>query len=91
MCKGEWLDYEWFNVKTGLRQDCALSPILFNLFVNDFAVAVKVLGKGVEIDDGEKVCIMMYADDIVLLADNENDLQPMLNLLDNWFCKPFGD
>ena len=30
------------------------------------------------------MCIMMYADDIVLLADNENDLQSMLNLLDNW-------
>ena len=60
-----------------------MSPILFNLFVNDFAVVVKALGKGVEIDDGEKVCIMMYADDIALLADNENDLQSLLNLLDN--------
>ena len=78
------LTTEWFNVKTGLRQGCALSPILFNLFVNDFAAAVKALGKGVEIDDGEKVCIMLYAADIVLLADNENDVQSMMNLLDNW-------
>ena len=26
----------------------------------------------------------MYANDIVLLAENENNLQSMLNLLDNW-------
>ena len=48
-------------------------------------MSVKAFGKGVKIDDEEKVCIMMYADDIVLLADNENDLQSMLNLLDSWY------
>ena len=50
-------------------------PILFDLFIDDFALSVQALGKGVKIDDEEKVCIMMYADHIVLLADNENDLQ----------------
>ena len=61
-----------------------VSPILINLFINDFAMSVKALGKDVKIDD-EEVCIMMYANDIVLLADNENDLQSMLNLLDSWY------
>ena len=30
------------------------------------------------------VSILLYANDIVLLAENENDLQSMLNLLDTW-------
>lgn len=75
---------EWFNVKAGLRQGCSLSPILFNIFINDFALSVKAFGKGVDIGDGEKVSIMLYADDMVLIADNENDLQLMLDILNRW-------
>ena len=73
----------WFDVNIGLRQGCNLSPILFNLFINDFAVSVKALGKGIDVGN-EKVCILMYADDLVLLADNEIDLQLMLDNLSNW-------
>ena len=76
---------DWFDVSCGLRQGCSLSPILFNLFIDDFALSVKALGKGVDIGN-EKVCILLYADDIVLFADNELDLQCMLDLLNSW-CK----
>ena len=47
---------DWFNVHSGLRQGCPLSPMLFNLFVNDLALRIKALGKGVDIDL-EKVSI----------------------------------
>ena len=39
--------------KTGLRQGCSLSPIRFNMFINDFALSVKPLGRGVKIDNEE--------------------------------------
>ena len=58
---------------------------MFNLFIDDFALSVKDLGKGLDIEN-EKLCILLYADDIVLLADNELDLQSMLDLLNSW-CK----
>ena len=65
------LTTEWFNVKTWLRQGCLLSPIIFKMFINDFALSVKALGKDVKIDNEEKVCIKMYAGDKDLLAKYE--------------------
>ena len=75
----------WFSINSGLRQGCALSPLLFNLFIDDLANRIKSLGKGISVDD-EKVSILLYADDIVLIAENEQDLQYMLNELNQW-CK----
>ena len=74
---------DWFHVKSGLKQGCPLSPVLFNLYINDLALKLNALGKGVKLDD-EIVSILLYADDVVLLAENEADLQAMLNALGDW-------
>ena len=76
---------KFFNVGTGLKQGCLLSPILFNLYLNDFICGIKEAGLGITVE-GEKVAILVYADDIVLMAENEQDLQQMLNMLHEW-CK----
>ena len=41
------LTTDWFDVTCGLRLGCCLSPLLFNLFINDIALRTKTLGKGV--------------------------------------------
>lgn len=74
---------DWFKNTSGLRQGCSLSPILFNLFLNDLVTLIKATGKGVCIEN-ETIYILLYADDIVLITENERDLQYLLDVLSNW-------
>src|SRR3954447_6023833 len=71
---------EWFDLSTGVRQGCVMSPILFSLFINGLAREINDVGEGVEIG-GRQVRLLMYADDIVLLADSPEDLQRMLDVV----------
>ena len=71
---------DWFDVRSGVRQGDNLSPTLFGLFLNSLPTYIKSLNKGVKVGH-DKVSILLYADDMVLLALTENDLQYMLNAM----------
>ena len=51
-----------------------MSPVLFQLYINDLALDIKRLNCGVRIADSH-LSILMFADDHVLLAGNAVDLQ----------------
>jgi hypothetical protein len=67
-----------FSPQLGLPQGAVLSPLLYALFVNPLAVNLNALNLGVEVYE-RRVSVLLYADDLVLLADNAEDLQRMLN------------
>jgi len=74
---------EPISVTTGVKQGCLLSPTLFNLFINGLIEEIKKLGLGVKC--GELIlALLMFADDIALMAETEEDLQCMLNALHSW-------
>ena len=90
-------DYEtdYFDCPIGVKQGDCLSPTLFAIFINDLANEIKETGIGVplNIDPNETIAestlvnILLYADDIVLFASNEMDLQILLNIVENWCRK----
>ncbi len=70
----------WFIIELGLRQGCILSPILFLLFINDLKEVIDRLGKGVNIGNS-RLSILFFADDIAILADSQEDLEYMLEVI----------
>ena len=54
-----------------------------HLVINDLAIDIKNLGLGIPIGN-RKIPILLYADDIAILAENESDLQKLLNKLHEW-------
>ena len=41
---------------------------------------------GIDIN-GEKICALLYADDLVLVSNDEESLQSMLNTMQKWCSK----
>ena len=72
---------EKFSVEQGVRQGCPISPILFSVFVNGLIKEMreKVQG-GVKVGD-RVVQMLLFADDVVLLAESPEQLQEMLDVL----------
>lgn len=77
---------DWFDNKCGVRQGDNLSPTLFSLYINDLAKTLKENGPFISVGDLH-INILLYADDMVLIADNENDLQTLLDIMHKWCMK----
>ena len=71
-----------FRVRMGVRQGCVLSPYLFNILAEMvMREALGGFGGGLHLG-GRRVTNLRYADDIVLLACSEAELQELVNHLD---------
>ena len=73
----------WFSCKTGVKQGDNLFPTLFSIFAIDLVHEINSLDLGANIAD-EKLSILLYADDIALIAETPEELQCMLNKLHSW-------
>ena len=80
---------EYFECPIGVKQGDCLSPTLFSIFINDLAVELKSANLGVKIDHENEflVSLLLYADDIVLLTENEVDMQTLISLVETWCRK----
>ena len=80
---------EWFNVNTGVRQGCILSPILF-LITIDWVMRKTIDQKrGVELTSDDDLEDLDFADDLALLAESLENLQIKTTRLEN-FAKLVG-
>ena len=83
-----------FSSSAGVRQGENLSPILFNMYLDDlenFLLQSQTNGIGLDIINDEithfsRLIVLFYADDTVILANTEQELQNSLNIF-NSYCE----
>ena len=73
-----------FRCAKGVRQGCPLSPLLFCLFISDLDYTLKSSSTGKIIIDQEEITVIMFADDLVLLADSSEGLQQSLAVFQDY-------
>ena len=85
------LNTDWFPVQNGVKQGDPLSAKLFCLFINSLVDHLNQLGIGggyiyigVDINGTIILCTLLYADDIILIAKSEAELQSLLLALEEW-------
>ena len=66
---------DWFKCIDGLRQGDGLSTILFAMSINDISKKLSV------VDSDRDMNILLYADDLVILAESREMLQKKLDVL----------
>ena len=72
---------EALQIRRGVRQGCVLSPLLFNLYTEEvFSTALQTSKEGIKIN-GKLLNNIRYADDTIIIAENNNDLQNLLTTI----------
>ena len=69
---------DWFQIRKGVRQDCILSPCLFNFYaeyimrnagLDEAQAGVKIARRNIN--------NLRYTDDNTLMAESEEELEPL--------------
>ena len=80
-----------FPLRSGTRQGCPLSPLLFNIVLEVLATAIREVKeiKGIQIGK-EEVKLSLFADDMILYLENPKDSTRKLLELIHEFGKVTG-
>ena len=71
------------NINAGVKQGCPLSPLLFNIIMDELIERAKQRKVGIKVGK-EVVGVMAFADDLVLLAEDPGDMSILLKCCENF-------
>ena len=80
-----------FHLKSGAKQGCPLSPLLFNIVLEVLVTAIREEKeiKGIQVEK-EEVKLSLFADDMILYIENPKDSPRKLLELINEYSKAAG-
>ena len=73
---------EWFRTAVGVRQGCLLSPTFFNIFLEMIMSDALEVHVGKVSIGGRTITNLRFADDIDALAEEEQELEALVESLD---------
>ena len=79
-----------FPLKSGTRQGCPLSPLLFNIVLEVLAIAIRAEKEIKGIQTGKEVKLSLFADDMILYIENPKDSTRKLLEVINDYSKVAG-
>ena len=79
-----------FPLKSGTRQRCSLSPLLFNIVLEFLATAIRAEKEIKEIQIGKEAKLSLFADDMILYIEKRKDSTRKLLELINEYSKVAG-
>jgi len=71
---------EPIHISKGVRQGCGLSLVLFNIYIyinKNIQEFKRVMKKGIQLNNRKLVNTILYADDQILIATSEDELQTL--------------
>ena len=74
------IETDWVKSERGVRQGCILSPILFSMYTEELAARLGRMNAGVNIGR-DKVCMLLYADDVVVMSESAEELKSLLDVV----------
>ncbi|MGH7239954.1 MAG: RNA-directed DNA polymerase, partial [Candidatus Saccharimonadales bacterium] len=74
---------EWWEFEQGVRQGSVLSPLLFSVTIIHLVQFMRERGHGITIGDATVSCLL-FADDLVLMAEDEAGMRRVLADVDEW-------
>ena len=79
-----------FPLKSGTRQGCPLSPLLFTIVLEVLATAIRAEKEVKGIQIGKEVKLSLFADAMILYIENPKDFTRKLLELINEYSKVAG-
>ena len=76
----------WYECIKGVKQGCILSPKLFSVVMDDLLSMLQSKELGI-MYKGKRIPALLYADDIVLMAEIESQLKKMFSIADHFVKK----